>query len=340
MEKVFPLGLPLRKVEQQDRSPKKVFILGACANAVHAKWIDVEGNVIIEALPVASEPYPLWDGENVEQILQDVPIPPELGKLLPVEKKENWFDKHSMDHKLLQPLGCKREDAWFCYVMPFPRLNPGKLGAIKANYNSLAETYDLPECSIPIFNPAEFRNPTRVKEILMELKQSQADTIVLLGDIPIKHFLSHFSEYNSLKDFEKGLDDIGKLTHYGKKQKIEIAGKLYNVIPLIDFVNIGKSKNWMHEHCHMYWEGKSFIHHGLKLLSRKDPSIVTHKPDKCPICQERKIATIVHEHQQYSESNQAKSKNGKVILKDEHLAEDDPKYCCLKCGFEFFEKMQ
>lgn len=59
MERVFPFGSPLNKVEQQDRSPKKVFILGAFAKAVHAKWMDAEGNVKIEALPVASEPFPL-----------------------------------------------------------------------------------------------------------------------------------------------------------------------------------------------------------------------------------------------------------------------------------------
>lgn len=36
MEK-FTFGEPVLKVEQKDKSPKKVFILGVYASAVHAK---------------------------------------------------------------------------------------------------------------------------------------------------------------------------------------------------------------------------------------------------------------------------------------------------------------
>ena len=35
----FPFGMPLKKVEQKDNSPKQVFVLGVFASAVHAKWI-------------------------------------------------------------------------------------------------------------------------------------------------------------------------------------------------------------------------------------------------------------------------------------------------------------
>lgn len=242
-----------------------------------------------------------------------------------------------MDFEVLWPLGCKREDAWFCYVMPYPTLNPGKIGLIKANYTAVAESYNLPECSIPIFNPAEFRKQSRLKEILIELKQSQADTIVLLGDIPIKHFLSHFSEFKSLKDFEKGLDNFGRLIHYGKKQKIEIAGKLYNVIPLIDPEHYSTTGNTSQKDCHIYWMGKGTIIQ-MKISSEgKDPSYVTKKPVVCPICFCRKIVTFANEKPPFSEKTKRAIREGRLILKDKEIKSEDVKYFCTECGFEFYE---
>jgi hypothetical protein len=52
----FPFGHELKKVEQKDRSPKKAFVLGVYASAVHARWIDKNGKQKVSALAVASEP--------------------------------------------------------------------------------------------------------------------------------------------------------------------------------------------------------------------------------------------------------------------------------------------
>jgi hypothetical protein len=46
----FPFGQPVRKVEQMDRSSKKVFVLGVYASAVHAKWIGSDGKEKVRAL--------------------------------------------------------------------------------------------------------------------------------------------------------------------------------------------------------------------------------------------------------------------------------------------------
>lgn len=35
----FPFGEELKPVLQQDRTPKKVFVLGVYASAVHARWV-------------------------------------------------------------------------------------------------------------------------------------------------------------------------------------------------------------------------------------------------------------------------------------------------------------
>ena len=38
MKYYFPFGEELKPLRQQDRTPKKVFVLGVYASAVHARW--------------------------------------------------------------------------------------------------------------------------------------------------------------------------------------------------------------------------------------------------------------------------------------------------------------
>ena len=38
MKYYFPFGEELKPLKQQDRTPKKVFVLGVYASAVHARW--------------------------------------------------------------------------------------------------------------------------------------------------------------------------------------------------------------------------------------------------------------------------------------------------------------
>jgi hypothetical protein len=42
MKYYFPFGETVRPLVQQDRSPKKVFVLGVYASAVHARWKKVK----------------------------------------------------------------------------------------------------------------------------------------------------------------------------------------------------------------------------------------------------------------------------------------------------------
>ncbi len=68
----FPFGQKLKKVEQKDRSPKKVFVLGVYASAVHARWVDKNGKQKVSALAVASEPEIFWTGKNAEEIISRI----------------------------------------------------------------------------------------------------------------------------------------------------------------------------------------------------------------------------------------------------------------------------
>ena len=60
----FPFGTPITPVKQADTTPKRVFVLGVYASAVHARWVADDGKTIINALGVASEPEIFWRGEE------------------------------------------------------------------------------------------------------------------------------------------------------------------------------------------------------------------------------------------------------------------------------------
>ena len=111
MNQLFPFGSQLHKVEQKDKSPKKVFVLGVYASAVHAKWIGQDGRIKVNALAVASEPYIFWKGEDAEKIIDKIPIPEELGKLIPADNRYNGPSGIALDKLFLKPLGYTREDA-------------------------------------------------------------------------------------------------------------------------------------------------------------------------------------------------------------------------------------
>ncbi|MBQ7307925.1 MAG: hypothetical protein IJW82_05290 [Clostridia bacterium] len=71
MEYYFPFGQKLKSLEQEDRTPKRVY-----ASVVHARWIN-KGQIICQALAVASEPRIFWDGniDEAKNIIKSINIP-------------------------------------------------------------------------------------------------------------------------------------------------------------------------------------------------------------------------------------------------------------------------
>jgi len=333
MESVYPFGSTLKKVEQQDKSPKKVFVLGVYASAVHAKWKDVDGKTKVNALAVASEPYIFWKGEDAKQIIDKINIPSELGKLVPADKRFNGPSGKVLDDLFLRPLEFRREDAWLCDLLPYSRLNENQQKAIETHYNPLIMEFNLPECTIPAFNGAELNNAARVKEIVVELEQSQADTIILLGDAPIKYFLSYFVNCKKLSDFGDSPDD------YGKTHKSKIAGKTYKIIPLVhprQAGKLGKSNQYWGD-LHQIWAINKAITQLGKLIEKKDPTQIINKPKICPFCKSKKIAKYIYGLPDYSEKLQMKIDKGKIILGECCLSGDDPDYACIDCKTNFFK---
>lgn len=230
----FPFGQVLHPLTQEDKSPKKVFVLGVYASAVHARW-KKDGKVICQALAVASEPNIFWDGNINEArlIIDAIDIPKELGTLEPAGAQLNGPSAKVLDENILKPLGFTRPDAWLCDCLPEARLNPSQVKAIKERYNPLIAQYGLNEVTIPE-RPSVFCDYNRSIEIINEVMASQAELLVLLGDIPIAQFLKRVADvpYSSLGEY---VDLFG----YGKATEVEINGKVIKVLPLAHPRQIG-----------------------------------------------------------------------------------------------------
>lgn len=247
----FPFGQEVYPLVQEDKSPKKVFVLGVYASAVHARW-KKDGKVICQALAVASEPRIFWDG-NVEEakgIINAVNIPKELGVLEPASKQLNGPSAKVLDENILAPLGFTRKDAWLCDCLPETRINPSQAKAICKKYNPLIEEYGLNPVTIPE-RPSAFCDKKRSEEITEELLQSEAELLVLLGDIPIAQYLKKVANvpYATLGEYVE-------LYGYGNPTETVVCGKTIKVLPLAHPRQIGAlgahSERW--NLAHSEWE--------------------------------------------------------------------------------------
>ncbi len=247
---LFPFGQPVRKVEQIDRTPKRIFVLGVYASAVHARWSGPDGKPRVRALAVASEPYIFWQGDGAKEIIQELEVPSEVGRLMPAAARFNGPSGLALDALFLHPLGLRRADAWLCDLLPYSRMNPSQKKAIERAYLPLVDQYQLPSPTIrPV--PRILADDQRREEILNELENSQANTLILLGDEPIRWFLKHFdSKWKRLSDFGDTTDT------YGQLHPCEIGSRTINVLPLVhprQAAQLGRStEKWFI--LHNYWK--------------------------------------------------------------------------------------
>lgn len=249
----FPFGQELRPLVQEDTSPKPIFVLGVYASAVHARW-KKDGQIICQALAVASEPRIFWNGdpEEAKRIIDAIDIPPALGTLEPAGRQLNGPSAKVLDDNILAPLGYSRDEAWLCDCLPETRLNPSQVKVIHEKYNPLVTQYGLNPVTIPN-RPSSFCSKQRSEEITAELLRSGADLLVLLGDIPIAQYLNKVTDvpYTTLGEY---VDLYG----YGNATNTIIQGKVIKVLPLAHPRQIGAlgahSERW--HLAHKNWESK------------------------------------------------------------------------------------
>ena len=221
----FPFGEKVVPVQQTDQTPKRVFVLGVYASAVHARWISSSRTTVVQALAVASEPYIFWRGDDVEHILQRISIPTKVGALKPANAIYNGPSGKNLDELYLHPLGCERKDSWLCDLLPETRLNDGQRKALK-KYDEFREEFGLPEVTVPRV-PDVFADDSRRAEIVKEIQSANPKLIILLGDHPIRWFIGSFNEKHKLSDF------VNADSPYGSVHPCTISGRVYSVLPLV-----------------------------------------------------------------------------------------------------------
>ena len=112
------------------------------------------------------------------------------------------------------------------------------------------EKYGLNPVTIPA-RPSAFCDKKRSEEITEELMQSEAELLVLLGDIPIAQYLNKVADvpYTTLGEY---VERYG----YGNPTETVICGKAIKVLPLAHPRQIGAlgahSEKW--NLAHSEWE--------------------------------------------------------------------------------------
>jgi uracil-DNA glycosylase len=250
---IFPFGQPVREVLQTDCTPKKVFLFGVYASAVHARWINPAGKTVVHALAVASEPTIFWRGEDAASIIQEIDIPKELGKLVPARQEFNGPSGVALDNLILKPLDLDRKEVWLCDLVPHSCINPSQAKAIERAYLPVASKFGLSQPSVPHL-PNPLTDEARRNEIFSEIMLSEARTVILLGDLPVRWFLSYFDRrWSKLSDFSQ------ENLSYGHIHEVQLGGKKMNVLPVAhprQIAKLGQSSVFWYE-THSDWVRKS-----------------------------------------------------------------------------------
>lgn len=243
----FPFGMPITPVQQKSTDPKRFFVLGVYASAVHARWVDASGKTIINALAVASEPEIFWRGDNAEALINQILLPSGAGCLVAASKALNGPSGIALDSKFLNPLGVARSNTWLCDLLPESRCNPKQRAAIEREYDSRCETFGLPAYNFPSV-PDVLASEDRRLMIQREIDTASAEVLVTLGDQPLKWFTRHYGSCTTLGAYGETTDT------YGRLHDLEIDGRSLKLLPLVhprQAARLGThSAKWSELHTH------------------------------------------------------------------------------------------
>jgi uracil-DNA glycosylase len=241
----FPFGQTIKKVEQKDRTPKRVFVLGVYASAVHARWVGPDGKQLINAVGVASEPEIFWTGEDAEEIVGAIEIPEGAGKLVAAPKNLNGPSGRALDEHFLEPLGLSREDAWLCDLVPHSCMNDGQAEALDRAYRPREQEMRLPKFRWGTL-PKELVSESRREAIATEIMEADPEILITLGDLPLEWFARHYGAEPKLSRY--GTDGSA----YGMKHTVRIGHQQLLLIPLVHPRQAGKlgshSTRWSELH--------------------------------------------------------------------------------------------
>lgn len=225
---VFPFGQLVLPLVQKDRTKKRIFVLGVYASAVHARWVSEGGRQKIGAVAIASEPEIFWRGSRdaAQEIIAAIKLPSGAGRLAPANDQLNGPSGKALDELFLQPFGLSRNDAWLCDLVPYSCMNEKQAAALQREYDPVRESLGLPVYDWPSL-PRQITDSVRRAEIERELLDSGADTVVTLGDQPLKWFTSFYGTPTDLSAYGKTQKE------YGLPHSMTVAGRKLNLLPLV-----------------------------------------------------------------------------------------------------------
>ncbi len=222
----FPFGRPVLPVVQVDRTPKRIFVLGVYASAVHATWRAPNGRVRVRALAVASEPSIFWRGDGAADIIGSIKVPSQFGTLEAAATQFNGPSGIALDDCFLGPLGVGRSSAWLCDMVPYSCVNPAQGAALAREYTPLVAE-GLPAPSVGEV-PDVLATAERRAAILAELEASEAEVVVVLGDQPLRWFVSAFDANR-----RRHLADFGTTnSEYGRLHRLRIGSRERILLPV------------------------------------------------------------------------------------------------------------
>jgi len=105
-------------------------------------------------------------------------------------------------------------------------MNPGQKDAIDRAYSRYVKKGILPAIDYPPV-PETFADKSRRRELVDELKQSNAKQLVLLGDEPITNFLDYYYPAKSLAELTQ------KGRGYGRVFDVDFDSFRTKVLPLV-----------------------------------------------------------------------------------------------------------
>jgi hypothetical protein len=123
-------------------------------------------------------------------------------------------------------LGLARDGAWLCDLLPESRMNERQAARLLSDYVPVAQALGLPAATVPLVSSG-YADSLRVEAILEELLSSGAETLITLGDAPLREFVAALSlGHPRLRMYGT------QSSQYGKLHPFSIRGRQFQLLPL------------------------------------------------------------------------------------------------------------
>lgn len=191
----FPFGCPVTPCHPSAQGPRPVFVLGAYPSALHVRWRPPteSGFRAINALAVANEPEPFWNGKDQRVRIDEWKAgrgwQDDWGEVEPVAHL-NGSSGRWVDDQILMPLRAGRDDAWITDCLDTYRASTRMTAAIASVYEAFASASSLPTAELAP-HPSEGAivreaRADHLPRLRSELTIASPHTVITLGNAALR----------------------------------------------------------------------------------------------------------------------------------------------------------